>query len=160
MIYTCLINTPIGEIRTAAENGALIGLWFTGQKYYPVQVGTWVNNQDYSVFESLRDWLSDYFAGRCPGQAIELNPGGTDFQRSVWEALLRIPYGHVTTYGEIAKQLGCKSARAVGGAVGHNPISILIPCHRVIGSNGNITGYAGGIDKKRALLKMEQPDII
>jgi len=142
----------------SAENGALTGLWFTGQKHYPSQTETWVNDSNYPVFESLRSWLSGYFAGKCPKQTIKLNPHGTDFQRSVWDVLLKIPYGQFTTYGEIAKQLGYKSARAVGGAVGHNPISILIPCHRVIGTNGNITGYAGGVDKKRALLKIENVD--
>ena len=155
MIYTCLINSPIGEIRASAENDALTGLWFVGQKYYPPQTEAWISDYDYPVFESLRSWLSDYFAGKCPKQTIKLNPRGTDFQRFVWDTLLKIPYGQLTTYGEIAKRLGCKSARAVGGAVGHNPISILIPCHRVIGSNGSITGYAGGIDKKRVLLQIE-----
>ena len=156
MIYTCLINTPIGEIRVSAESGALTGLWFIGQKHYPSQIDNWVENTNNPVFESLRGWLLNYFSGKQLELNIELNPGGTDFQKSVWQILLKIPYGQVTTYGEIAKQLNCKSARAVGGAVGRNPISILIPCHRVIGSKGGITGYAGGVDKKRALLQIEQ----
>ena len=155
MIYTCLINTNIGEVRASAENGALTGLWFVGQKHYPAQTDSWIESKEYPVFELLRGWLSDYFEGKRPETNIKLNPSGTDFQKSVWEMLLKIPYGQTTTYGEIAKRLNCKSARAVGGAVGHNPISILIPCHRVIGSNGNITGYAGGIDKKRVLLQIE-----
>ena len=156
MTYTCLIKSPIGEIRASAKNGMLTGLWFVGQKYYPVQIDTWINDSNYRVFDLLRSWLSDYFVGGRPKQVIKLNPHGTDFQKSVWNVLLKVPYGQLITYGEIAKQLSCLSARAVGGAVGHNPISILIPCHRVIGSNGGITGYAGGIDKKNALLKIER----
>lgn len=155
MIYTCLINTPVGETRASAENGALTGLWFTGQKHYPPHTDNWIYNSDDIVFGSLRGWLSDYFAGKRPEQIVKLDMRGTAFQKSVWNALLKIPYGQVAAYGEIAKQLDCRSARAVGGAVGRNPISILIPCHRVIGSKGNITGYAGGVDKKQALLQIE-----
>ena len=156
MVCSCIVNTPIGEMRASAENGKLSGLWFVGQKYYPAQSHEWPEDGDCPVFGSLRGWLSDYFAGKNPAPAIDLEPGGTDFQKSVWAALLKIPYGTLATYGEIAKQVGCKCARAIGGAVGHNPISILIPCHRVIGSNGDLTGYAGGIGKKEALLSIER----
>jgi methylated-DNA-[protein]-cysteine S-methyltransferase len=130
-------------------------LWFAGQKYGPSRTDAWHEEENYPVFESLRGWLSDYFAGQRPRQQIALKPRGTAFQLSVYDALLKIPYGQLSAYGGIAKHLGCNSARAVGGAIGHNPISILIPCHRVVGANGNITGYAGGIDKKQALLKIE-----
>ena len=92
MIYTCLINTPVGEVRVSAENGALTGLWFVGQKYYPAQTDSWVESKVYPVFELLRGWLSDYFSGKRPELNIELNPSGTDFQKSVWEMLLKIPY--------------------------------------------------------------------
>ena len=154
MTYTCLIDSPIGEMRASAQHDALIGLWFVGQKYYPTQLDNRIDSPNYHVFTKLRSWLSDYFAGRNPAQTIPLSPDGTDFQRSVWDILIKIPYGHTVTYGDIAKQLG-SSSRAVGGAVGHNPISLVIPCHRVMGANGAITGFAGGCDKKIALLNLE-----
>jgi methylated-DNA-[protein]-cysteine S-methyltransferase len=141
-------------------------LWFTGQKYFPpvhTDIGTWRKKADHPVFEKLRPWLKGYFAGTVsPGSSqwsgavklFKLNPNGTGFQKLVWQALLDIPYGTLSSYGAIAKRLG-SSPRAVGGAVGHNPISILIPCHRVVGSGGKLTGYAGGLDRKTALLKLE-----
>jgi methylated-DNA-[protein]-cysteine S-methyltransferase len=176
MIYTCTVDTPLGAMTAAAGDGALTGLWFTGQKYYP-PTGDWTPQPDYPAFTALRDWLGVYFSGRAPppwknrrlpGAGLEtgsgklrLNPQGTAFQKAVWEILLAIPYGELSTYGAIAKELAAvrnlpaMSARAVGGAVGHNPISILIPCHRVVGSSGKLTGYAGGLDKKSALLRLE-----
>jgi methylated-DNA-[protein]-cysteine S-methyltransferase len=164
----------------AAEDGALTGLWFIGQKYYP-PTGGWTPGPDYPVFGALREWLAVYFSGRAPppwenrrlsgdgpgtgadagAGKLRLNPRGTDFQKAVWEILLAIPYGRMSTYGAIAKELAAArglasmSAQAAGGAVGHNPISVLIPCHRVVGSTGSLTGYAGGLDKKRALLRLE-----
>ncbi|WP_001899333.1 methylated-DNA--[protein]-cysteine S-methyltransferase [Leadbettera azotonutricia] len=159
MIYTSTLKTPLGPITVAAENEALTGLWFFNQKYYPCQTAEWIDKSDYPLFKSLDSWLGDYFAGKNPKLDFKLNPWGTVFQRRVWNKLLKIPYGKTSTYGAIAAQLEAEkrsSPRAVGGAVGHNPISILIPCHRVIGSSGNITGYAGGIDKKLALLRIEQ----
>jgi methylated-DNA-[protein]-cysteine S-methyltransferase len=141
----------------SAEHDALTGLWFIGQKYYPKAVDTWTVCQNYAVFQSLRDWLEQYFAGKNLKPVILLNPQGTAFQKTVWEILQKIPYGKTLTYGEIAQQIsGRQAAQAVGGAVGHNPISLLIPCHRVIGSAGSLTGYAGGIEKKKALLEREQ----
>ena len=155
MTHTCTMNTRIGEIRLSAVENELTGLWFTGQKHYPKQIALWENNPNLPVFATLREWLAKYFEGEYFKQKIKLRPAGTDFQKSVWNSLLEIPVGQIVTYGEIANRINCKSARAVGGAVGRNPISILIPCHRVVGANGNITGYAGGIDKKRALLGVE-----
>ena len=160
MVCTTTIDTPLGKMRAAAENDALTGLWFIGQKYYPGQTAGWTESREHPALESLRVWLVDYFAGKRPEPDAQIAPSGTGFQKSVWDMLTQIPYGQTTTYGEIARRLGCKSARAVGSAVGHNPISILIPCHRVIGSNGSITGYAGGIDKKRALLRLEGGTIV
>ncbi|MDR2257697.1 MAG: methylated-DNA--[protein]-cysteine S-methyltransferase [Treponema sp.] len=176
MIYTCTVDTPLGAMTAAAEDGALTGLWFTGQKYYP-PAGGWTPKPDYPAFEALRKWLEVYFSGRAPppwknrrlpasgpdagAGKLRLNPRGTDFQKAVWEILLAIPYGELSTYGAIAKELAAArgvdsmSARAAGGAAGRNPISILIPCHRVVGSTGGLTGYAGGLDKKRALLRLE-----
>ena len=156
---SCLIETPLGTICAAAEDKAVRGLWFTGQKYFPADAGTWTDTPDYPAFASLKSWLKDYFAGKNPKAKIPLSPEGTDFQQIVWKILLEIPYGKTTTYGAIAGQLdaakGIASAQAVGGAVGHNPISLIIPCHRVLGADGSLTGYAGGLERKRALLELE-----
>ena len=160
MVFTFITDTPLGRIQAAARNNALLGLWFTGQKYFPADTETWINKPDYPVFISLKTWLNDYFAGKRPKITFRLSPEGTEFQQAVWKLLLKIPSGRTSTYGAIAAKLilnGRKaSAQAVGGAVGHNPISILIPCHRVLGSDGSLTGYAGGVDKKLALLKLER----
>lgn len=107
------------------------------------------------IIEEVRQWLDDYFAGKQPCKVPRLNPQGTDFQRKVWQALFTIPYGQTKTYGEIAKLVGCRSSRAVGQAIGHNPIAIIIPCHRVVGTNGTLGGYAWGLDIKQALLELE-----
>ncbi|WP_062326858.1 methylated-DNA--[protein]-cysteine S-methyltransferase [Treponema endosymbiont of Eucomonympha sp.] len=159
MIYTCTIDTPLGEMLAAAKDGNLTGLWFVRQKYYP----PFAENPapDYPVFAEARRWLSAYFAGGNPDVTPPLAPEGTAFRRAVWAALLRIPYGETASYGGVAAQLereqgGAVSARAVGGAVGHNPVSLIIPCHRVIGSDGSLTGYGGGIERKKALLALEK----
>ncbi|MFZ0928134.1 MAG: methylated-DNA--[protein]-cysteine S-methyltransferase [Syntrophobacteraceae bacterium] len=165
MIYTCAIDTPLGAMTASAEQGALTGLWFIGQKYYPSKTGTWVYEPDYAVFEELRIWLDCYFSGRDCISGLRIDPPGMPFQKAVWDILLKIPFGQITTYGGIAKKIAIQrglssmSAQAVGGAVGHNPISILIPCHRVVGSNRSLTGYAGGLDKKEALLHLENVDM-
>jgi methylated-DNA-[protein]-cysteine S-methyltransferase len=158
-MLTTVIDTPLGAIRAAAEDKALCGLWFIGQKYFP-STESWQDRPDHPVFISLKAWLNEYFKGRPPVTVVPLSPRGTSFQESVWKLLLEIPYGKTTTYGAIAASLsasGSKApAQAVGGAVGHNPISLLIPCHRVIGADGGMTGYAGGLEKKSALLKLEK----
>ena len=158
-MLTCITNTQLGTMRAAAEDNSLMGLWFTGQKYYPQNTEAWTEANDYPVFVRMRAWLKDYFTGKKPGNSISLAPNGTEFQKKVWQLLLEIPFGSTTSYGAISSRLvslGIKaSAQAVGGAVGHNPISILIPCHRVLGADGSLTGYAGGIEKKRALLELE-----
>jgi len=157
--FTFITETPLGKIQAAADGGALTGLWFIGQKYFPTGIESNKNEPDHPVFVALKSWLDDYFAKKKPKIHFPLTPFGTDFQQAVWKLLLEIPYGETSTYGTIASRMagsGRKaSAQAVGGAVGHNPISLLIPCHRVIGSDGSLTGYAGGIDKKRALLELE-----
>ena len=161
LVYTCVVDTPLGAATVSAVDGALTGLWFTGQKYYPANTDTWVNEPNYPVFERLRAWLSDYFSGINRPSGLRLEPRGTLFQKEVWKILLKIPYGEITTYGEIAREIAVSrnipsmSAQAVGGAVGHNPISILIPCHRVVGANRSLTGYAGGLEKKEFLLRLE-----
>jgi len=157
-MYTFVTDTPLGAVRAAAENDALRGLWFIGQKYEPQETDTWEDAPDYPVFVALKSWLADYFGGKKPALKIPLAPVGTEFQQAVWKLLLEIPSGSTSTYGAIAARLSSKgkaSAQAVGGAVGHNPISIIIPCHRVVGADGSLTGYAGGLDKKRALLELE-----
>jgi methylated-DNA-[protein]-cysteine S-methyltransferase len=157
--FTFVTDTPLGKIQAAARGNALTGFWFVGQKYFPAGTEAWQNKADHPVFISLKAWLNDYFAKKKPKVRISLSPEGTDFQQAVWKLLLEIPYGSTSTYGAIASRLAAAgkkaSAQAVGGAVGHNPISLLIPCHRVLGSDGSLTGYAGGIEKKRALLELE-----
>jgi methylated-DNA-[protein]-cysteine S-methyltransferase len=158
MIYTSAVDTPLGRMTASGEDGALIGLWFVGQKHYP-RTALWQDAPDYPVFEALRGWLKGYFAGEAPGQEPSLRPRGTPFQELVWELLRGLPRGETATYGGIAKQAAerrpASSPRAVGNAVGRNPISILIPCHRVLGASGKLTGYAGGLERKRALLRLE-----
>ncbi len=164
MIYTQKYQSPIGEILMAAKENALIGLWIKGQKYFLQTIKEEIVSTDNSVIlKQTYEWLDRYFAGNRPAASeLPLAPEGSDFRQSVWKILCEIPYGEVTTYGEIAKQIAAgqglerMSAQAVGGAVGHNPISIIIPCHRVVGSDGSMTGYAGGIDKKIWLLNHEK----
>lgn len=161
MIYTCTIETPLGPMTAAAENDAVTGLWFVGQKYYPAGSAQWACRQDHPVFAALQSYLSRYFCGETATCEVALAPQGSPFQQAVWAQLTRIPYGETVTYGTIAREIArgmgiaTMSAQAVGGAVGHNPISILIPCHRVVGSTGKLTGYAGGVEKKEALLRLE-----
>ena len=148
-----------------AQNNYLTGLWFVKQKYYPANSNTWTYDPDQSIFKELGEWLNCYFQGKYNIVLPKINPQGTPFQMMVWDLLLQIPCGSVTTYGEIAQKVATNrdlqsmSAQAVGGAVGHNTISILIPCHRVIGANGSLTGYGGGLDRKKALLNLERADL-
>ena len=153
--------SPLGEIILASDGEALTGLWFAGQKYEGATLAPDHAEKDLPVFDEARRWLDVYFTGKDPGFTPPLKLKGTDFRKTAWEILLTIPYGKTTTYGEIAAQIaretgGSVSARAVGGAVGHNPISLIVPCHRVVGADGSLTGYAGGIDRKRTLLTMER----
>ena len=160
-------KTPLGETTLASDGENLTGLWFDGQKYFASTISeeTEIKN-DLKIFQKTKDWLERYFANEKPLiSELPLKPQGNDFRKAVWEILCGIPYGKVKTYGEIAVRIAKDfnktnmSAQAIGGAVGHNPISIIIPCHRVVGSNGSLTGYAGGIDKKIQLLKLEGVDV-
>lgn len=156
--------SPLGGITLASDGQKLTGLWFDGQKYFAADLPREHAREDLAVFRRARAWLDIYFSGRAPDIPLPLSTeGATPFRRRVWEILREIPYGQTATYGQIAERLqketGSRvSARAVGGAVGHNPLSIVIPCHRVIGADGNVTGYAGGIAKKLALLQLEGVD--
>ncbi|OGR24288.1 MAG: cysteine methyltransferase [Desulfuromonadaceae bacterium GWB2_53_15] len=162
MKLKCDIGTPLGEMVAMAEQDSLCGLWFVGQKYAPEDVRDWKEDVDHPVFAKLRGQLASYFTGQLSAFDVPLAPRGTLFQMAVWELLRTIPAGELTTYGALARQLAAQhegripSAQAVGGAVGHNPISIVIPCHRVVGADGSLTGYAGGLDRKAALLALEK----
>ena len=153
--------SPLGPITTASDGENLTGLWFDGQKYFPSDIGEEQSEDLSPVLELTDRWLDLYFSGRIPDFIPQLSPSGSAFCKSVWDILLTIPYGKRMTYGQIAKQIaeqkGLKrmSAQAVGGAVGHNPISLIIPCHRVVGADGSLTGYAAGLERKALLLKME-----
>ena len=165
MIFTQHYASPLGGILLAADGIGLTGLWFDGQKYFARDLPVERTEQETSVLTEAKRWLDVYFDGREPDFMPPLHPIGSAFRQSVWEILLQIPYGKTMTYGEIARRLTEKqglsemSAQAVGGAVGHNEISIIIPCHRVVGTNGSLTGYAGGIDKKMKLLELEHADM-
>ena len=165
MQYTSHYQSPIGSILLAADDIGLTGLWFEGQKYFALYLDKEHEEKEVPPFEIAKRWLDIYFSGKAPDFTVPLHFTGTDFQNEVWEILYAIPYGQLTTYGEIARQIAAKrglehmSAQAVGGAVGHNEISIIVPCHRVVGSNGSLTGYAGGVDKKQALLTLEGVDM-
>ena len=155
-------KSPMGLILMAANDDSLCGLWFSGQQNIPEEYAKMAPAMSLpEVLVRTRNWLDRYFAGKRPNPAeLDLAPEGTEFRCSVWKALCSIPYGETTTYGQIAKDMqivqGIKtSAQAVGGAVAHNPISIIIPCHRVVGADGSMTGYAGGIHRKKALLALE-----
>jgi methylated-DNA-[protein]-cysteine S-methyltransferase len=163
MYYQTFWHSPVGELTLAGDDDVLTGLWIAGQKYFGQTLPDDAEERDDApVFRQAKDWLESYFAGKKPSPShLPLAPAGGTFRRQVWEILCSIPYGTVTTYGEIGKMLADQtgreriSAQAIGGAVGHNPISIIIPCHRVVGANGSLTGYAGGIQTKARLLELE-----
>ena len=164
MQYISYYHSPLGPVLLAADEIGLTGLWLEGQKYYAGQMDRehdeWIEKES-PVLTMAKRWLEEYFAGRVPEMTIPMHLSGTSFQMEVWEILCQIPYGQTVTYGQIARQIAAKrgrktmSAQAVGGAVGRNPISIIVPCHRVMGADGSLTGYAGGVDKKMALLTLE-----
>ena len=165
MVYTYHYDSPLGGITIASNGAELTGLWFDGQKYFGDTILEEPEERFLPVFEETTRWLDLYFSGKDPGFTPSLCMETTPFRKAVWEILLTIPYGQVMTYGEIAARIAEQkgqpgmSAQAVGGAVGHNPISLIIPCHRVVGANGSLTGYAGGIEKKVKLLTLEQTDM-
>ena len=165
MTFTRHYDSPLGGILLAADEAGLTGLWFDGEKYFADSLPAGHAERETPVLTETKRWLDRYFSGSEPDFTPPLHPVGSAFRQSVWELLLQIPYGRTTTYGEIARLLAEKrglarmSAQAVGGAVGRNEISIIIPCHRVVGANGSLTGYAGGIGKKVKLLELERADM-
>ena len=165
MTYIQHYDSPLGGILLAADDIGLTGLWFDGEKYFADHLPADHTQRETPILAEAKRWLDIYFSGSKPDFLPPLHPIGSAFRQAVWDILLQIPYGLTTTYGEIARQLAAQaglprmSAQAVGGAVGHNEISILIPCHRVVGTSGSLTGYAGGIDKKVKLLELEHADM-
>ena len=164
-VSICSYDSPLGGICLAADALGLTGLWFDGEKYFGSNLPANPVRQETEILTESKRWLDVYFSGREPDFLPPLHPIGSPFRRAVWDLLLQSPYGQTTTYGALARQLAAQqgraamSAQAVGGAVGHNEISILIPCHRVVGTNGSLTGYAGGVDKKERLLTLEGVDM-
>lgn len=168
MIYTLHYDSPLGGILIAEQDHSVIGLWFEGQKYFADSlVKRKIEQAQTEVLKQTAEWLDRYFRGEKPEiTELSLAPEGSEFRREVWKLLCDIPYGEVTTYGELARKIADRrglpgmSAQAVGGAVGHNPISIIIPCHRVVGANRSLTGYAGGLERKRRLLELERQGVL
>lgn len=166
MYYSAIYESPVGELTLCSDGESILGLWLEGQKYHGGTIPETMVPGDVGVFGEAREWLDDYFAGKQPAiSRLPLAPIGSEFRQIVWRILTEIPYGAVTTYGEIGKQVARELGKdhmaslAVGGAVGHNPVSIIIPCHRVVGSDGSLTGYAGGLKKKIWLLEHEGLDM-
>lgn len=165
MIYTYHYPSPLGGITLASNGDALTGLWFDGQKYFGDTLPADHAEKSLPLFEQTAHWLDTYFSGKAPAFTPPLCMETTPFRKRVWEILLTIPFGQTMTYGEIAAKIAAEkglptmSSQAVGGAVGHNAISLIIPCHRVVGANGSLTGYAGGIERKEALLRLEGADL-
>ncbi|MCY4744347.1 methylated-DNA--[protein]-cysteine S-methyltransferase [Pelomonas sp. UHG3] len=150
------LATPLGPLTAACSAAGLSGLWFDGQKHHPGALAVPVDDGQDSVLAATADALAAYFSGRA-FTLPPLDPAGTAFQRAVWRALLDIPPGAPDTYGRLAQRLGrANAARALGAAVGRNPIAVLVPCHRVVGADGSLTGYAGGLARKKALLALER----
>ena len=165
MVYTCETASPLGTITLACDTDAIIGLWFNGQRHFGNILPEQTEQKELALLRDAKRWLDIYFSGREPDFTPPLRYDSTPFRRTVCEIMLTIPYGRTMTYGEIAAEVARRrgidrmSAQAVGGAVGHNPISLMIPCHRVVGTNGSLTGYGGGIQRKLWLLELERVDM-
>ncbi len=164
MQYACKYESPLGGITLATDDDGITGIWFDGQKYFPRTLSAKHTERPHPLLERATEWLDIYFSGRNPGFDVPLHMDGSPFRTTVWNILLRIPYGRTVTYGDIAREIARQqgmatmSAQAVGGAVGRNPVSIIVPCHRVVGSGGSLTGYAGGLWRKERLLALERTD--
>lgn len=164
MMFTAHYQSPLGGILLAADEAGLTGLWFDGAKYYAAGLALQRTERETPPLTEAKRWLDVYFSGKLPDFTPPLHLTGSDFRQEVWALLLQIPYGQTTTYGALAARLAAKrgkarlAAQAVGGAVGHNLISLIIPCHRVVRASGSLTGYAGGVERKIQLLKLEGAD--
>ena len=165
MDYICRYSSPLGGITFASDGEALTGLWFDGQKHYAETLSDAHTERELPVFEETARWLDLYFSGTEPDFTPPLAVRATPFREAVWSELMGIPFGKTVTYGElaaaVAKRMGTgrASVRAVGGAVGRNPVSLIIPCHRVVGADGSLTGYAGGLERKAFLLRLESAEM-
>lgn len=157
-MYSTEYDSPLGKLLIVSEGDAINAVCFYNQKHFLSSIDDeLIVNDDLAIFKTVKEWFDDYFNALNPKINFKLNPQGSEFRKKVWKILAEIPYGSSLTYGEIASKISpTMSAQAVGGAVGHNPIAIIIPCHRVLGANGKLTGYAGGIDRKIELLKLEK----
>jgi methylated-DNA-[protein]-cysteine S-methyltransferase len=156
MIYYTWVDSPVGSLLLTSNGRSLTGLYLQGQKHFPNQTDDWQDSTQLDLFVQVQEQLSEYFAHKRQAFELPLEPQGTEFQKQVWQFLTQIPFGETISYGTLAKMTGNPTAsRAVGAANGRNPISIVIPCHRVIASNGKLTGYAGGVDRKKWLLQHE-----
>jgi methylated-DNA-[protein]-cysteine S-methyltransferase len=163
MIYYDHIESPCGRMLLVARDDALTGVYFEGQKYDSSVQPEWIRDPDHHVVRQTRAELTEYFAGARKRFDVPLAAEGTSFQEAVWKAISTVPFGTTITYAELARRAGVPgSARAAGAATGRNPLTIIVPCHRIVGSNGALTGYAGGLDRKRALLALESdaPDLL
>lgn len=165
MLYYKKLASPLGEITLRSNGEALTGLWFVDDKHYGAKDIAGAALADLELFMQAEAWLAEYFAGREPKVSVPLKLQGSEFQMQVWRLLQDIPYGRLVTYGDVAKKIAAQkglarmSAQAVGGAVGHNPLCIIVPCHRVVGANGSLTGYGGGMWRKVRLLELEKVDM-
>jgi methylated-DNA-[protein]-cysteine S-methyltransferase len=164
MQYTSRYHSPLGDMLLAADDSGLTGLWFEGQRHFALNLDEEHEERETPLLTTTKQWLDTYFSGSEPGFTVPVHLTGTAFQNEVWELLCTIPYGHTATYGEIAEKVAAKrgvrsmSPRAIGSAVGRNQISIIVPCHRVVGASGSLTGYSGGVDRKMRLLRLEHAD--
>ena len=167
MYYKTSYISPLGKMTLASDGENLIGLYFDGQKYFLSSIKSEIiENNGLEIFKKTKKWLDEYFKGKNPsGKGLKLKLEGSDFRKTVWQKLRSIPYGKTASYNDIAKSIAAEkrikrmSCQAVGSAIGHNPISIIIPCHRVVGTNGNLTGYAAGVEIKKKLLELERVEI-
>ena len=156
MRYYDTYESPQGTMLLVATEDGICGVFFVGQKYYPEKERAWKHKPRHALLKQAKRELAEYFAGKRRRFEVALDPDGTPFQRSVWKAICRVGFGKTLSYGALAEKAGrAGSARAAGAATGRNPISIVVPCHRIVGSNGSLTGYAGGLNRKRALLALE-----
>jgi methylated-DNA-[protein]-cysteine S-methyltransferase len=160
-VYFDRVASPLGSLLLATDGAALVGAWFEGQRYFPSIDARWQQRSDVPVLRRARSMLAEYFDGRRAHFDVALAPQGTPFQRAIWDQIFAVPYGETIAYRDLAARVAQPSAvRAAGAATGRNPLSVFIPCHRIIGAGGALTGYAGGLDRKRALLALEREGVI